>query len=791
MDYILKPFKATPENEYIDYLLCRLMEFRRAGSRLGQKFSLPLTLSVTRRVTENQLGCKLDDPARFGEICAHLQSKIENTMLGRRNLAKGWRCYHSFEEDRTQEHTLQVSRPAQSRKPKAEETIYPQHREDSEPTAPAALNGAGHLPDGRLSDAQYAEANARRVLLIQAAPLLKAGVPDYKVARMLGTSAAKLSRVLNLVPISGSRFLVSWKNCERLLALPVERLAPPAKKFKGSPFQHLLEVPEIVKQINALYAASLAASGPQAMNDRRTGSLARTLLMLGDFPSVPEHLRLKLQAGGQPKPLVDFIKKVWTPEMEAKFRGQKHYNQSTVVGRRDLTEQLVDGRIVPLIPGDDWVFDDMSSNLPFWFNVDPAMAETVRDAGLRQLIQRHGCALGRQGLYAWDWASGAWLGVELIGRLRDAYRASDILRFLRKLVMIYGKPRRIIFELAIWQSHCISGWKVREAGAVLEIKNGWQVPDMAVDEKAKITDGIRALGIEVIYTHTSRGKPIEGAFHILQRIIPMLHPGEAMNIGRHRGEFEWSANAHLRAGAGIRHPRDLQFVNIDRLADITFEAMRWEGLHDKARRCLQTADGETHKPLEILATQLNAHPLPKPTERDLAVFLPEKRDALIRRGFINCTLDGLLYQFGQPEMFAALGDGTRVDYAFDPDEPTLGAAIYDFKSKGFICWARHIPSGTAFSALDRSGEAGPQYIKAYKREHQTRFRAFDLKSLLPVIIAEHRNGAGRVGTITRNSAPLPDTGSESARPPQRVDNSRLEYRRRIATANQALVNLTD
>ncbi|HEY5042721.1 MAG TPA: hypothetical protein VIK53_12040, partial [Verrucomicrobiae bacterium] len=124
MDYILKPVKNTPEQDYVDYLLCRLMEFRRAGSRLGQKFSIPLTLQFTRQTAEKQLGCKLNDPARFDEICAHLQSKIEKTILGQRNTAKGWRCWHSFDEDRTQEHRLHQPRIAAAR-PLPPENILP------------------------------------------------------------------------------------------------------------------------------------------------------------------------------------------------------------------------------------------------------------------------------------------------------------------------------------------------------------------------------------------------------------------------------------------------------------------------------------------------------------------------------------------------------------------------------------------------------------------------------------------------------------------------------------------
>ncbi len=667
--------------------------------------------------------------------------------------------------------------------------------------ADAASTGAREaraLP--ALSERQLLEANARRVMLVSAQPFLAAGLSLPDTARAVGVHKLALWRILQLAPAQRQRRSSNAEKCRRLLAGPVADLAPGSGGGKESAFQSLLKVPEIVAEMHRLYAATIGASCAQATNDRRTGSLALTLKRLGDFHLVPKHLGQKLSGGSQPDCLMAELKRVWTPEMEAKFRGQKHYNHATVAGRRALVEELADGTQVPLQPGKVWVFDDMSSNLPFWYDLDAASVGAISDRGLRQLVERHGCALGRQGLYAWDWGSGAWLGVDLIGRLRDAYRASDILRFMRKLMMLYGKPDKIILERATWQAHCIAGWVIRESSSssssLVEIEDGWEVPDMDADESAKISDGIKALGVEIIYTYISRGKPIEGAFNYLQDIVPtMCDQGEAMNIGRHAGEFEWSAKAHLRAGAGVLHPRDLKFIHIDRLADLTLQAMTWDGNHDKARR--------SGKPLEILAAQLNTFALPRLSERDLAVFLPHKDSIMIRGGFIN----PLGHQFGNAETFAALGDGVRVEYAFDPDEPTLGAAIYS--AKGFLCWANYVPAGPVFSARDRSGEVGPQYIKAYKAAHRTAFRALDLKSLQPVIIAERRDGAGQVATVTRGSTGAPPVVSSApdetpARAfaqgprspaatalPRRVDTSRADQRRRALADDEALCNLQD
>ncbi|NJL18946.1 MAG: hypothetical protein HC901_01150 [Bdellovibrionaceae bacterium] len=487
------------------------------------------------------------------------------------------------------------------------------------------------------------------------------GLSQRATADALGVSLTTLNRLVNdFKHLTDAQ--IATENC----------VADFSKTGRASEFAALVKVPEIVAEMNRLYVATMGASCAQATEGRRTGSIALTLKRLGDFPLMPERLAAKLRGGTQPRPLVDQLKRTWTAEMEAKVRGQKHYALASVSGRRDLTEELADGSRVPLQPGRVWVLDDMSSNLPFWFEVAAGDGGVAATNGLSAMITRHGCAVGRQGLYCWDWATSAWLGLELVGRLRDAYQASDILRFLRKLMTRYGKPDKIVIEQGVWKSRAISGWKLggSDASSLIEVENAWQTPDMLGDETAKITDGIRALGVEIIYAYTPRGKPIEGAFNYHQRIVPtFLAQGEAVNIGRHAGEFEWAAKQMRRAGDGVLHARDLGFIHIDRLADVAWQAMLWEGLHDKARR-----DG---KPLELLTQHLNNFPMPAATERDLAVFLPEKRSRCYKGGTISVEVAGETHEFINPEVFASLPTGINLDFAFDPAEPTLGAAIYD------------------------------------------------------------------------------------------------------------------
>lgn len=565
-----------------------------------------------------------------------------------------------------------------------------------------------------LSTRALARGAWRARVLKEARRLLAAGLSQQAIARMVGTSSPTLSRLLH----SHARLADHELTAEACSTEPAHR--------PRSPFADLLRVPEILTELNRLYAATIGASGEPAMRGRRTGSVALALKRLGDFPAVPAHLAAQLRAGSKPQPLVDHLKKKWTPEIEAKLRGQKNYNSATISGRRDLVEELMDGTRVPLKPGRVWVLDDMSSNIPFWFEASADGAPT----SLSPMIRRHGCALGRQGLYAWDWASGAWLGVELVGRLRDAYQASDILRFLRKLITRYGIPDKIVLERGVWKSHCISGWTADDDGLLLETEDAWEIPDMRGDETARITDGIRALGCEIIHAYTPRGKPIEGAFNYHQRLVPtFLKTGEAVNIGRHAGEFEWAARQMRRAGAGVAHARDLGFIHIDRLADVAWEAMVWEGWHNKERR--------NGKPLELLTSFLNASPLPQPSARDLAVFLPEKKHRVYTGGSLRVETAGITHEFLNPEIFPQLPAGTHLDFAFDPAEPQLGAAVYD--SRGFLCWADYLPAGPVISARERGDDAGPQLLKRYKLAHRTAARLLDLTTLRTVRVTESRS----------------------------------------------------
>lgn len=99
-DYFLKPF-GDEKRQYVEYLVNRLTEFRAAGSSFGQKFGGTVSKASVTRIARSQLGFDIYDATRFDEVCDHLKTKIDATILGKRNVAKGSANYHEFASEPT------------------------------------------------------------------------------------------------------------------------------------------------------------------------------------------------------------------------------------------------------------------------------------------------------------------------------------------------------------------------------------------------------------------------------------------------------------------------------------------------------------------------------------------------------------------------------------------------------------------------------------------------------------------------------------------------------------------
>ena len=250
----------------------------------------------------------------------------------------------------------------------------------------------------------------------------------------------------------------------------------------------------------------------------RTDSQALALQLFRDDPLCPEPLRDWIDAqaaAGTPRhKLPPSLRQAMnvTPQVKDKFRGPRRFELNGITTHRSMDEQLESGELRAIQPGDWWEMDDMSVNLPFWFE---------SPFGTDRLAERHGVGLGRQSLCAMDIASGKWLGFELIGRPRDAYRAEDILRFLRRLFTEYGTPRRgLRLERGIWQSKRLTGYAVTDGGAAEEEV---QRPGMDEPERERIVGGIEALGIRVQYVHSPKAKGfIESGFNFLQAVMSAI-----------------------------------------------------------------------------------------------------------------------------------------------------------------------------------------------------------------------------------------------------------------------------
>jgi hypothetical protein len=95
--YDLKP-SGGDKARYVDHLIERLTEFRKAGEKRGQHFRGEISFGVTKKIAQSQLKGNLHDESRFDEICEYLKAKIDATRLGKRNVVQGSPNYCEFSQ---------------------------------------------------------------------------------------------------------------------------------------------------------------------------------------------------------------------------------------------------------------------------------------------------------------------------------------------------------------------------------------------------------------------------------------------------------------------------------------------------------------------------------------------------------------------------------------------------------------------------------------------------------------------------------------------------------------------
>jgi len=421
-----------------------------------------------------------------------------------------------------------------------------------------------------------------------------------------------------------------------------------------------------------------------------SGSVASAFDDLADNPDLcPDTLRAYLLGRKSRHRIAGSLRRAVavTPEVDAMRHGPKRFDEQAYIGLRDMTQiDLRTGARVPIEPGDWWELDDQSTNQPFWFEIDPADARSTRQGTADALAVRHGCGIGRQGLFAVDVASGRWLACVLVGRPRDAYRAEDILRFLRRMFEDYGLPRRgLRLERGVWKSQAITG--------------ATEMPDT---ERRAVVAGLQSLGIQVEYVFKSRGKPfVEGGFdHLQTRMAIEAEKRGLIDIGRHRTDFEREAATMQRCKAGVRHPRDCGFPHVSELASVYQDAFAFLNAHEKEGR-LQIGVPDLRWQVSIESQSLAAL---KPEHA--GVFMPIKFATELRGGHVQKTLAGRIYRFALPELAAQVGNGYRLRACFDPGDPWRGAEVYNLEDGTRNI--RNLRPG-AWMATAEWAEAAPQF----------------------------------------------------------------------------------
>lgn len=552
-------------------------------------------------------------------------------------------------------------------------------------------------------------------------------------------------------------------------------------------------------KLRELYLATVGASGGNVTKGRRTAKMATALAAMAEEPECPAELAAQLKRGKFPICLQRFLRSI-TPELENRLRGPKHFQLNGLTSRRDLTVRFGDGSRAEMPAGFKWVFDDMSANQPFYTVLTGAN-------GIPRVL------FSRQGLYALDHRSLRWLGKELVARPREAYRAEDILRFCRKLFEQYGKPDMIVFELSVWHSRKIRGFRITETDAVVE--DEFERPEMPAEERQMLQQGLESIGVKIVWAHSAHGKIIEGCFNHLQDVLAIM-ARQFVNIGRHGGEFEIPAKRLRQVRAGSHQPGPLGFATMSELSDCVDRAFA----HINGK---QNSRGEV--PDEVWVrdcgaagsgdSALAARPLPKLEQNDYAVFLPEVRERTIDGGRVVCQVGGHTHDFRAPWMIE-LGSGYRVYIRFDPSEPTLGAAVYNresgptnaqgLKVGAFIGWAVwEMPAPAADVEGDVRSLERRSVEEFYGRgafDNQNNLRKKQSKivatafSALPrpgqpaVKVASARDGEGNVVTVGRgevisNQSPVVSNqpqrvGRTFARPSEEERKNRVNNFARLA-----------
>lgn len=444
-----------------------------------------------------------------------------------------------------------------------------------------------------------------------------------------------------------------------------------------------------------------------------------------------------------------------TPEQRDLARGHKTFQLRAYTTLRSNTWIDSAGVEHPLTGGDLFECDDMSLNQPFWYEWP---------YGGDKLSDKFGVRLGRQMLACIDTATGKWLGFDLIGRVRDAYRAEDVVRFLGRIGETHGLPRLgFRLEQGVWASRSIRGVK----GAKDE-------------EEQQTFASVRDL-VDIYYVHSPKAKGIiEGAFNLLQTILAL----SGIQIGRKRGEYERTTQMMLACAEGSKHPAHCGFPHISEIAERVDAAMARADARPKLGRLLRGI------PQEKFSAAVAAEPLDKVPDDQRHLFLPIKQVRPIKAGFVHSlkvSHYGRFFSFAVPDFAAHLGADYRVLLCFDPADPHAGARVFDAETDGrrdcdnargqflgIFPFTREAPQ------LDFSGRRDSTTKRQYTAAARTHFRATGMTVGTGASVDQKADGRGDVTRIVTGIAPSSQPSTLSS---QRADSA-LKARRDFAAGGE-------
>ena len=517
------------------------------------------------------------------------------------------------------------------------------------------------------TEAEHAEANRRLGILRRVAELVAAGLSQKQASLQIGEDPSSICRWRQRLEESGIAFSsLLQAPCSVLYDLLVPHHANSGRR---SEFTYLLKDTAFTNKLLSLYLSTLGGANASTIHHRNTAKMATALQCMADEPECPADLASKLRLGQYPDCILRFLRKI-TPEIEARIRGPKHTQLQGLISRKDNTIKFSDGSRAEMPAGFCWVFDDMSSNQPFWTHVDG------------QLL------FSRQGLYCIDRRSKRWLGKMLVARPREAYRAEDILRFIRSLMEIYGKPDQITLERGVWHARAIRGY---DCDGVVETES--LRPELLEPERQALATGLESIGVKIHYAYSAHDKIIEGAFNYLQDIMA-IKTRDYINIGRHAGEFELPAKRLRQLRNEVYTPDQLGFISMPTLSARIDEA--FQHINGKI-------NSNNEIPDQIWFRDTQKRPLIQLAPQDQAAFLPCKEDREIVGGRIVVRDN----DYREPWM-VDLGTGFRVYVRFDPLDLQRGIAVYNretrpnntskFRIGEFLGWARwEMPAPAAIS----------------------------------------------------------------------------------------------